>query len=97
MIDGAGTELPVKFLGAHGPKLVDVAGPEVEDVVPGEGGSLLDDGDPGAEQLGLDGGAEADRTRAHHDQPRVGGQHVVPEHAEPRPVLQQLEQRRALD
>ena len=85
------------MLRAQGLEVLDGPGPQVEDVVPGEGGSLLDDGDPGAEQLGLDGGAEANRTRAHHDQPRVGGQHVVPEHAEPRPVLQQLEQGRALD
>ena len=55
MIDGAGTELPVKFLGAYGPQLVDVAGPEVEDVVPGVSVSLLHHHHLGSQQLGLQG------------------------------------------
>ena len=53
VVDGAGTELPVEFLCANGPELVDVAGPEVEDVVPGVSVSLLHHHHLGAQQLGL--------------------------------------------
>ena len=59
MVDGAGTELPVEFLSSDGPELVDVAGPEVEDVVPGVSVSLLHHHHLGSQQLGLQGGPEA--------------------------------------
>ena len=59
MVDGAGAELAVEFLGSDGSELVDVAGPEVEDVVPGVSVSLLHHHHLGAQQLSLQSGPEA--------------------------------------
>ena len=64
MIDGPGTELPIEFLGAHGPELMDVAGPEMEDVVPGVSVSLLHDYDLCSKQLSLKGRPEPAGSRS---------------------------------
>ena len=85
------------MLGAKGLEVLDGPGPEVEDVVAGEGRPLLDHGHAHAQERGLDGGPEADGAGADHDHPRVGGQHVLPEHGQLRLLLQQLEQRSALE
>ena len=69
VVDGAGAELAVEFLGSDGSELVDVAGPEVEDVVPGVPVPLLDHHHLGPQELGLDGGPEAAGAGPDHEDP----------------------------
>ena len=71
VVDGAGAELAVELLGAQTAQVRDVVGPEVQHIVSREPVSLLHNDHPGAEQLGLDGRAEAAGARADH-------QHILP-------------------
>ena len=41
MVDGAGTEFPMELLGPEAPEVLDSVGPEVENIVAGEGIPLL--------------------------------------------------------
>ena len=41
MVDGAGAELAVELLGGEAAQVVDVVGPQVQHVVPGEAVALL--------------------------------------------------------
>jgi hypothetical protein len=59
VIDGARAELSVELFRPEAAEVVNVEGPEVEDVVAGEAVAFLDDDDARAKQLGLDGRAEA--------------------------------------
>ena len=59
VVDGARAELAAELFGGEAAEVVDVVGPQVEDVVAREPVPLLHHDDPGAQELRLDGGAEA--------------------------------------
>lgn len=71
VIDGAGTELAVELLGFEALEVMNGEGPQVEDVVPGEGVSLLDHHHFTAQQRQLDGCTET--TRSSTDDQALGG------------------------
>lgn len=62
MIDGSSTELAVELLGTETLEVMDSVGPEMENVVPGEGVSLFDDHHLGPQQSQLDGRPQATGT-----------------------------------
>lgn len=53
VIDGAGAELAVELLGSEGAEVVDGEGPQVENVVPGERVSLLQQHHPSSHEAQL--------------------------------------------
>lgn len=66
VVDGAGTELSIELLGSKAPEVMDGEGPEVENVVPREGVSLLDYHHFTAQQGQFNGCPQTTRTPANH-------------------------------
>ena len=64
VVHRSGAELRKENLDSEELQVLDDEGPEVEDVVPRDVGSLLHDDGRAAEQLTLDGGSEAARAAA---------------------------------
>lgn len=58
VVDGSSTELAVEFLGTQTSEIVYGEGPEMQDVVSGEGISLLNNNYLGSQQGQVDGCAE---------------------------------------
>lgn len=58
VIDGSGTEFPMKFLGAETSQVCDGERPQVQDVVPGEGVPLLHHHHLGPEEAEFYGSAQ---------------------------------------
>jgi len=72
VIDGSGAKFSVKLFGSEAAEVVDVVGPQVEDVVPAEAVSLFEDDDLGAEKLSFDGSSKAAGTGADDEHALTG-------------------------
>lgn len=59
MVDGASTEFPIELLGPQAPQVMDSEGPEVQDIVPGEGVPLLHHNHFGSQVGKFNGSAQA--------------------------------------
>lgn len=66
VVQRASAEAPIELLGAQRPQVVDGEGPEVQDVVAGEGVAFLQQHHAGTQQRQLDGRAQPAGASAHH-------------------------------